>query len=486
MGMIGSKKKVMLTMAMNNPSKSPIVRSQYLGEPKLEFADGREHIDPKLGISRFGPKSFSPKKRHPSYVKVGFIGSAESIASSKEWITTSALGVIADEKHVEFPGYMQDRGFFSQLEFDESWNAQLFNQEIEDLLSNKKSRLRFESLLLLLEEKLDFLTKKDQPPDYVVIALPDTLYSKCRVVNFKDKNLGDVHRDLRRAFKAIAMRYRTPTQFLRQQTVDGREKDHPSKVAWNFFTGLYFKAGGIPWGPTGLTPGTCYVGIGFYRSLGSKNPKMHTSLVQAFDEHGDGLVLRGPEFIWDNDESRSPHLDEAHSSELINYVLGRYQQEMNQTPQRVVIHKSSKYWSEERIGFKEGLRNRVTKYDLVSIDTRQSVARLLTVNQYPPLRGTRFTVGDIDYLYTTGFIAELGQFHSLHVPSPILITDHVGQDTPRETLLYEILALTKMNWNSSRLGGKAPITLKFSDLVGEIMREVPINIEPMPQFMYYM
>ncbi|MGA2504990.1 MAG: hypothetical protein ABSG01_12940 [Anaerolineales bacterium] len=474
-------------MVKNNPPISTIIRSQYLGEPNLEFADGRNNIDPKLGISRFGPKSFSPKKRHPSHVKVGFIGSAETIDSTRKWILNCAKGISGDEKHPEFPGFMEDRGFFSILEFDDSWNAQLFSSEIEKLLENKKSRSRFESILILLEQKLDILTKRDQPPDYIVIGLPDTLYNKCRVVNYHDRIFGDVHRDLRRAFKAIAMRYRTPTQFLRQQTVDGREKDFPSKVAWNFFTGLYFKAGGIPWGPTGLLPGTCYVGIGFYRALGSNQSTMHTSLVQAFDEHGDGLVLRGPEFNWNYEEdSRSPHLNQEQASTLINYVLDRYQQEMHQTPQRIVVHKTSKYWPEERVGFKESLRNRVERYDLMSIDTHQSVVRLLIANKYPPLRGTRFTVGDTDYLYTTGFIAELGQFHSIHVPSPIKITDHIGQDTPTETLLREILTLTKMNWNSSRLGGRAPITLKFSDLVGEIMREVPVSIEPMPQYKYYM
>ena len=123
---------------------------------------------------------------------------------------------------------------------------------------------------------------------------------------------------------------------------------------------------------------------------------------------------------------------------------------------------------------------------MLSLDTRQSVVRLIAAALYPPLRGTRFMVGDVDYLYTTGFIAELGQFHSLHVPSPIRIADHIGQDTPRETLLREILVLTKMNWNSSRLGGKSPITLRFSDLVGEIMREIPPDREPMPQYKFYM
>jgi len=45
---------------------------------------------------------------------------------------------------------------------------------------------------------------------------------------------------------------------------------------------MYCKAGGYAWSPHGLAPGTCYVGIGFYRPLGSRFPTMQTSLVQAF------------------------------------------------------------------------------------------------------------------------------------------------------------------------------------------------------------
>jgi len=465
------------------------IQSQYLGEPSLLFADGREHVDPKLGISRFGPKSYSPRRHHPVSIRVGLIGSAETIASTRKWLVTSAEGVLGDEKHPEFPGFMSDRGFFSQLEFDDDWDALLYQQETDDILNIRRSRERFEFLLSLLEQKLSLLSKKDQSPQYIVLALPDSLYKKSRVVDYRDKMLGCVHRDLRRAFKAIAMKYQIPTQLVRQRTVDGREKDHPSKVAWNFFTGLYFKAGGSPWGPADLTPGTCYAGIGFYRALGRLSSTMHTSLVQAFDEHGDGLILRGPDEIdWDPEKegTRSPHLSEEQASNLIHYLLDRYQEEMNQTPQRVVVHKSSRFWPEEKAGFRKGLRGRVQQFDLLSLDTRQSLVRLITANIYPPLRGTRFTVGDVDYLYTTGFLADLGQYHSLHVPSPIRVTDHIGQDTPRETLLREILTLTKMNWNSARLGGKSPITLRFSDLVGEIMREIPPNHDPMPQFKFYM
>jgi hypothetical protein len=463
------------------------IRSQYLGEPKLVFADAREHVDPKLGISRFGPKSYSPRRRHPVNVRVGFIGTADTIAATRDWITKSAEGVPGDAKHPEFPGCMADRGYFSDLEFDTDWNAQLYQNDVEKILAIRRSRDRFERLLLLLETKLRFLSQKDRPPEYIVVAMPDELYRQCHTVNYRDRHLGKVHRDLRWAFKAIAMQYRIPTQLIRQQTIDGRDKDHPSKIAWNFFAGLYFKAGGFPWGPTGLTPGTCYIGIAFYRALGSTVSTMHTSLVQAFDEHGEGLVLRGPEFNWNAKEegSKSPHLNEEQAQNLLDIALDRYKDETGQTPKRVVVHKSSRFWPDERNGFRNALKDRVTKFDLVSLETRQSAVRLLPPSMYPPLRSTRFTVGDIDYLYTTGFLADLGQYHSTHVPSPIQVTDHIGQDTPRETLLREILVLTKMNWNSARLGEKEPITLRFSHWVGDIMRELPVDVESLPQFKFY-
>ena len=61
---------------------------------------------------------------------------------------------------------------------------------------------------------------------------------------------------------------------------------------------------------------------------------------------------------------------------------------------------------------------------------------------------------------------------------------YASNDTPREMLLREVLILTKMNWNSARLGGLMPITLRFSRLVGDIMREIG-DWEPLTNFKYY-
>lgn len=466
---------------------SPIIKAKYLSEPALCFADGVHHVDPKIGILTSGPKSFSPYANHPSLVRVGVIGTAETIDKAMAWIVRGTHGIDGDAEYVQFPGCQKDRGFRSELLFSDDWLAQLTQSEVRAVLNHRTTQQKFDSLLGLLDGKLNILASKDRVPEYVVLALPAELYMQCRTAKSSLHGAQRVHRDLRRAFKSLAMKYRLATQILRQQTIEDETGDVLSKIYWNFFTGLYFKAGGYPWGPVGLTHDTCYMGISFYHPIDAEDSRIRTSLVQAFDENGDGLVLRGPDFIWDvhKHQSRSPHLMPEQAFELTELALARYQSEIGHSPKRVVVHKTSRYWNAEKTGFVEAFSSKVDRFDLVALSAQSSV-RLLTTNKYPALRGTLFSVGNIDHLYTTGYIAELGQYHGLHVPAPIYIADHVGQDTSREELAREILILTKMNWNSAVLGGLMPITVRFSRLVGDIMREIPSHQHPLPQYRYYM
>jgi hypothetical protein len=272
------------------------IACEYLNEPLLAFAEEQLHVDPKAGIARYGPRSYG-RGEHPTSVRVGFIGTAETVTTARTWLETNAEGVSGDEKNREFPGYRPDRGFCSALTFDDSCNETITQTELQGLVGERRhEKTRFEAAVELVDDKLRLLGDRDHPPQYVVIALPRELVRRCRVAEYNDPELGMVHRDLRRAIKAAAMKYRIPTQLMKQLTIEGKDRTPAAKIAWNLFTGLYFKAGGFPWGPHGLKPGTCSVGISFYRPLGSYQQTMQTSLVQAFDEHGEGLVLRGPDF----------------------------------------------------------------------------------------------------------------------------------------------------------------------------------------------
>lgn len=466
------------------PLEQPAIQAEWFEEPRLLFAQNQMHSDPKIGIPLYGPRSLGTP-RHKSEVHIGFLGTGETIAKARDFYSACAKGVDGDEERCPFPGWQKDRGFRSELRFNDRVDEIITRTECQDILNIKSGKQRFETLLSLLQDKTRLISQRDQPLDYVVLALPQDFYLKCRTVTYQLKGVGHVHRDLRRAFKAMAMKYQKPTQILRDTTTGltpARRLDHKSVIAWNLFTGMYFKVEGLPWGPIGLPPGSCFVGISFYRPLGSVST-LRTSVVQAFDENGEGLILRGHDFKWNEDkEGRSPHLSSEMSEKLIRMVLDRYQAERKQLPLRVVIHKSSRFEHEEREGFEQALKG-ISQHDLVALAPSSDV-RLIRTGQYPPLRGTYFSVGNASYLYSTGYLPSLGKFPHGHVPSPLQIADHVG-DTPRQKLLNEVLLLTKMNWNSANVDGSKPITLRFSSLVGDIMREIGDD-NPQPKYKYYM
>ena len=160
--------------------------------------------------------------------------------------------------------------------------------------------------------------------------------------------------------------------------------------------------------------------MSFDRPLGEVSTLV-SSVVQAFDDHGDGLVLRGHDFRWDEAaKGRSPHLpvDAAHAR--IEMVLERYASERKQSPRRVVVHKSSWYEPAELEGFEAGPAG-VPEFDLLALRPT-SDWRLLRFGRYPPLRGTVLSAGEQSMLYTNGWVPELGYDHG-HVPSPLEITD---------------------------------------------------------------
>lgn len=105
---------------------------------------------------------------------------------------------------------------------------------------------------------------------------------------------------------------------------------------------------------------------------------------------------------------------------------------------------------------------------------------------YPPLRGTWVRFEESDYLlYTRGYIPFLRTYPGMRVPQPIEMVEHHGE-TPADELLQEIMALTKMNWNSADFACEEPMTLAFARKVGEILGEMPPGSVPQPEYRYYM
>ena len=65
----------------------------YIPEPLLVFGGSNLHVNPRSGIARYGPLSYSPRRSHPNQVRVGVIGSALTVTASTEWLRAMAAGV---------------------------------------------------------------------------------------------------------------------------------------------------------------------------------------------------------------------------------------------------------------------------------------------------------------------------------------------------------------------------------------------------------
>jgi hypothetical protein len=70
------------------------------------------------------------------------------------------------------------------------------------------------------------------------------------------------------------------------------------------------------------------------------------------------------------------------------------------------------------------------------------------------------------------------------VPRPLLV-DVCKGDVPIETVLNDLMALTKLNYNACIFADGEPVTLRFADAIGEILTSGPFeNVPPLP-FKYY-
>lgn len=88
-------------------------------------------------------------------------------------------------------------------------------------------------------------------------------------------------------------------------------------------------------------------------------------------------------------------------------------------------------------------------------------------------------------LYTDGYIPFLRTYPGVRVPQPLDIMQHIG-DSPWNTVLREVIGLTKMNWNTADFACSKPITIAFSRKVGEILAELPVDVDPEHNYRFYM
>jgi len=296
--------------------------------------------------------------------------------------------------------------------------------------------------------------------------------------------------DFRNALKGKIMKFGVPVQVLRESAARGlldydqlatKVTEEPAAFAWNLSTALYYKAKGKPWRLAKLRQDTCYVGISFFRNLRSPILDVQTSMAQVFTHNGEGIVLRGTDVIVDK-YTKEPHMTGKQAYALLTKALSRYREKAKREPTRVVVHKKSLFWEEERKGVEEAIGSLAK--DFVTVHVRAPFRALRTGN-YPVLRGTMVQLDDNQcLLYTTGYTPRIRTYPGSRVPVPLLIT-HYG-DSQLNKVCEEIMGITKLNWNTTAFGTYLPITLAFAQKVGKVLSEFQDDKLLQEHYRFYM
>jgi len=510
----------------------------FLQEPVLTFGYNQTTIDPRDGLALFGPN----QPITPYSIRAGVIGTDTGIADYSGFVERMNKPILStqtkykitkslERKRPSFPGF--EAAFNVRWPVKPEGKIEIDLTEIQNCLKNPNKIIRTNNLVdIFLSKIMDFKNKEDEKLDIWFIVIPIQIYNACKPGSWgKDIGKGtqkyaemtkggqmsfgfseyvdydetlarilDTVTDFHHLMKArlIQEKITTPVQLIVDRTLRFRNKDTnirydeylKANLAWTQSTTLYYKLGKLPWKLGDIREGVCYLGLVF-KKLPNEKEKNVCSAAQMFLRDGDGSVFRGNIGLWESERPYEFHLDANSAEELIGMALDDYKEKWGKFPNEMFIHAKTYFNETEWNGFTNALQKREAGTNLVGIlikdldDIKLYRQPKDQVGNYGVLRGTAFIVDEKEgYLCTKGFIPRLNSSNSIEMPKNLRIKVIKGE-ADIKTVLKDILALTKLNYNSCIYGDGIPVTLKFSNKIGNILTSIPEWKVDTRQFMYY-
>lgn len=466
---------------------------------------------------------------HTERLSIGLIGTYNLIDLAKEWLFSAnsfiesvpsrELESTFDEKRhkllfPDFPG--SPVCFEKTLIVEPEFEAKLTLNEVGEL-EGLQSSVYASRLEALIESKLKrMLGLAERRPDVILVLLTDDMYEICHItgnyhqklkspakeqteqfnlfsdfdklsIDIDPKSVEPLSHNFRSRLKKIAMapEYGVPIQIIREQTLRGKGTQNLATRSWNLLTGLYYKAGEIPWILGGLDAKTCFLGVSFFHKKTAERDLVLSSMSHLFANDFNSVILRGEQVAYDY-ALRSAVLTADSANRIAERALQEFWSARKSHPDRIVVHKTSAFSEEEIKGFQAAFRAANLAFDLVSIT--KSPLKVIRRGLYPVPRGTAFIASDsLAHLYTKGFVSELQTYPGSHVPSAFEVRKARG-DSSIKSICSDILALTKLNWNTADFCCGVPITVSFARNVGDVFKEFDDTspYEPSRYFRFYM
>lgn len=498
----------------------------FIAEPKILFGHNQKLEDPRDGLSLFGPVD----GLKPLGISSGVIGTKNGIKKFKKWLEGIQSPTFNEGSGIArpyFPGF--------EAVFKIPWNSKnLYEIEVsEDALKktifHEDKHIRtFKTADLYYSHVIKAVKDNDLSASVWFFIIPDEIYRFCRPQSTISKGLilerSTVPKKIARSFinqpslfsylnkaaqpykyevdfhhqlKARFLGKNIASQIIRESTLAPDQhlnaigkpirdliglKGH---IAWTISTATYFKAGAPPWKLSDIREGVCYIGLIYKKTNKADDEENACCAAQMFLDSGNGMVFKGAVGPWYNPKKGEFHLNKKQANEIVKLALDTYVENNGLSPKELFIHAKTSFNDEEWEGFKEGIGMNSNLVG-VTIKPVNTLKLFRDSSDYPALRGLAFIKTDkLAYLWTKGFIPRLQTSSAMEVPNPLHIEISKG-DADIKTVLADILALTKLNYNSCIYGDGIPVTLRFANAVGEILTVGPYDeIIPPLAFRFY-
>ncbi len=489
-----------------------------LNEPELEFRYAQRMTDPRDGLAIFGPYD-TDMSSQPGKLSYIVIGTDKGIPAFKTWADAmNRPAIFAPNGNMRlwppFPGF--EAVFCSEWSSEPIRSYQIDRDRLIKASYHPDKYERTFGVVNFYLEQIERSSKLDENIGVAICIIPDEVWQNCRPesriadpigqpisskrierrragqLEFFDKFNQEQYLlspDFRRQLKARSMQYGIPLQILRESTlrltdlnVFGERTLTPlSDRMWNIGTALYYKCGGKPWRLVTARDGVCYIGIAFRRAV----EKTACCAAQMFLDTGDGIVFLGEYGPWYSPEMRELQLKKSDACDLLRGILETYEQLEGKSLKEIFLHSRSTISDEEFSGYQEACPIGTKLVGVRVKPDRLHGPRFFRVGKMPVLRGTFCRVNNrTGLLWGSGFKPRIATYDGWETPIPLRIDIQHG-DAPIERVAQDIFGLTKLNYNACHLGESQPVTVGFSDAVGEILISNPTVEHRKPQFKFY-
>lgn len=489
----------------------------HLPEPGLAFGLGQVTDHPKDGLFLYGPHKADDRKK---VITIGVVGTDDGLGFFRTWAHRALREVLVpspkktDKEHrlhlSNFPG--MPAAFGVSYKPDDLIEYLVSRERIEETTALENHH---EAVAETVEVYLDRVRYHDENeerrPDVWVFVLPEIIFARCtrqarrsgvtlspgeyvkrqkqrsslplleEVIDLSKEDIFDDVPDFHRQTKARLLKLGYTSQLVRETTLapeaftnkhgyPKRGVQDAATVAWNMATGLYYKTQAEPpWKIHDMREGVCYVGLVFKNLPNDKNDHACCA-AQMFLSEGDGIVFRGANGPWQTADGEF-HLKADAARDLIGKVLATYREKYGGPPKELFIHGRAGFSKEEWGAFEKAAPGE-TNIVGVRIRTTNGEVKLFREGKYPTLRGTAMIVDeDNAFLWTSGYAPRLDTYIGPETPNPLSITvlRSTGDRPALKSVLADVLALTKINYNACNYSDGLPVTIRFANKVGDVL-----------------